>query len=184
MYRRVGAMLPAAGLWRTSSPSGLVSCNFHIQNSPVWANSTVIPARNLKFYPLSLRMAIDKGELQFVADKFKAQTCQGERKLFKDMTTWELLNLRPKTVLDLPQAMNEQCGVSPVFLGTALEEYNIQTIGKDALERYFEISPEKPVLYMLGKTRHYSWPKGGGKLLISFSDITNFSQLLPPFLFK
>lgn len=138
-------------------------------------------ARNFKFYPLSLRIAMDKGDLQFIADKFKVQTCQGDRKLLKDLSTWELLNLRPKTVLDLPQSLTEQCGISPQFLEGVLDEHNIQTVGKDALERHFGITPEKPVIYMLGKTRHYSWPKGGGKfplcpfLLSIFCRLHSFS---------
>ncbi|KAK2753458.1 hypothetical protein FQN54_007848 [Arachnomyces sp. PD_36] len=134
----------------------------HVTSGGTVANlESMWVARNFKFYPLSLRMAMDKGGLQFVADKFKVQTCNGDRKLLKDLSTWELLNLRPKTVLDLPQLLNEQCGISPQYLESVLDEYNIQTLGKDALERYFEITPEKPIVYMLGKSRHYSWPKGG-----------------------
>lgn len=130
------------------------------------------PARNFKFYPLSLRMAMDKGELGFVADKFDVQTCQGDRKLLKDLSAWELLNLRPKTILDIPQYLNEQFGISPKYLEGVLDGYNIQTAGKDVLERHFGITPEKPIVYMLGKSRHYSWPKGGGKYPVSSSYIT------------
>ncbi|GME63461.1 pyridoxal-dependent decarboxylase domain protein [Neofusicoccum parvum] len=40
-----------------------------------------------------------------------------------------------------------------------LDEFGIQSRGKDALERDFGI--EKPAQYMVSNTRHYSWPKGG-----------------------
>lgn len=152
----------------------LVAISISLIGETLLNKSPMREARNFKFYPLSLRMAMDEGALQFVADKFKVQTCQGDRKLLKDLSTWELLNLRPKTVLDLPQSLTEQCGISPEYLQSVLEEYNIQTVGKDALERYFEITPEKPIVYMLGKTRHYSWPKGSGKFLVSL-----FYVLLP-----
>lgn len=135
---------------------GHVTCGGTVANlESIWV------ARNLKFYPLALRRAVDEGELKFVADRFKVQTCVGEEKLFKDMTTWELLNLRSKTILDLPQDLYDQFGISSKYVEEAVKKYNPQSCGKGELERYFEI--DKPVQYMLSKTRHYSWPKGAGK---------------------
>jgi hypothetical protein len=118
-------------------------------------------ARNLKFYPLSLHRAIKEGHLKFAVNDFNVQTCSGTWKHFMDLSTWELLNLRPETILDLPKRLHKQYGVSPTFIEQALDKYNIQSIGKDELERYFAI--EKPMRYFLTNTRHYSWPKGGGK---------------------
>ncbi|KAH9047668.1 pyridoxal phosphate-dependent transferase [Lactarius hengduanensis] len=41
-----------------------------------------------------------------------------------------------------------------------LNDYLIQTTGKDDLEKYFGI--EQPPQYLCPKTTHYSWPKGAG----------------------
>lgn len=134
----------------------------HITSGGTVANlESMWVARNLKFYPLTLRRAIDEGKLHFVANDFKIHTCTGEEKLFKDLTTWELLNLRPSIVLDLPQLLNDNFGISPKFIEECLTPYSIQTTGKDVLERHFGI--DKPIRYMIGKARHYSWPKAGGK---------------------
>jgi hypothetical protein len=115
----------------------------------------------LKFYPLSLYRAITEGQLQFARNNFLVKTCAGVEKNFADLSTWELLNLRSETVLDLPKLLYAQYGVSPTYIEQALDKYNIQTTGKEKLENAFQIT--KPCRYLLTNTRHYSWPKGGGK---------------------
>ncbi|PGH00702.1 hypothetical protein AJ79_08122 [Helicocarpus griseus UAMH5409] len=132
---------------------GHITCGGTVANlESIWV------ARNLKFYPLALRRAVEEGSLQFVADTFKVQTCVGEEKLFIDLSTWELLNLRSKTILDLSQSLYDQYGISSTYVEKAVEPYNPQSIGKDDLERHFKL--DKPIQYFLSKTRHYSWPKG------------------------
>jgi hypothetical protein len=122
---------------------------------------TTTKARNLKFYPLSISKAVQpNGLLHFVSDSFHIKTCMGKSKLFKDLDSWELLNIKPKDVLDIPQRLAREYGISPAFMEKVLAEYSIQETGKDILEREFDI---KPPQYMLSTTRHYSWPKGAGK---------------------
>ncbi|KAE8153919.1 pyridoxal phosphate-dependent transferase [Aspergillus avenaceus] len=143
---------------------GHVTCDGTVSNlESIWV------ARNLKFYPLALCKAMKdvvtvdgvqkKGPLNFVANRFTVTTCKGEKKLFAELSTWELLNLKPKTVLDLPEELHKQFGISSKFVDDALQQFNIQSTGKDILEREFEI--KKPMKYFLSNTRHYSWPKGG-----------------------
>lgn len=119
-------------------------------------------ARNLKFYPLALFRAVNEGKLKFIAEEFKVKPCKkgSEEKLFSKLDAWELLNLRPETVLDLPGKLNEQFGISSEFLEDALKEYNIQTVGREPLET--KIGVKQPIQYFVAKTRHYSWPKGAG----------------------
>jgi len=105
------------------------------------------------------------GPLRFVSDTFRVRTCQGKLKPFRDLTTWELLNLRPKTILDIPEQLHDQFGITPTWLQEALDRYNIQTIGKDSLEKHFKMQ-ESPA-YLLSATKHYSWPKAGGLLYSS-----------------
>ncbi|CAG8854436.1 25971_t:CDS:2, partial [Gigaspora margarita] len=98
------------------------------------------------------------GRLSFIGPLFKVELANGSEKLIKDCTTWELLNLKPTTVLDIPKRLYQNYGMTPQFLQTALYDYTIQTVGKDYLEEKFGIT--KPPLYLVSSSRHYSWPKG------------------------
>ena len=77
-----------------------------------------------------------------------------------DCSAWELLNLKPSTVLDIPHQLADQFGISQTALAAALQGYLIQTLGKDDIEKRFGIV--KPSRYFVGTTKHYSWPKGAG----------------------
>ncbi|GES83010.1 PLP-dependent transferase [Rhizophagus clarus] len=144
--KKMPTILPIQG-W------GHITCDGSVANlESIWA------ARNLKFYPLSLRLAIDNGSLSFIGPSFKVKLANSKVKLFKDCSTWELLNLKPKTILDIPDRMSREYGIPPEFMQNALSDYTIQTVGKKFLENEFGI--EKPILYLVSTTMHYSWPKG------------------------
>ncbi len=103
-----------------------------------------------------------EGKLKFIANEFKVKSCKKSEpeKLFSKMEAWELLNLRPETVLDLPKSLYETFGITGEFLESAMTESNIQTVGRNELEEKFNI--KKSMKYYVAKTRHYSWPKGAG----------------------
>ncbi|CAN8102060.1 unnamed protein product [Discula destructiva] len=133
-------------------PWGHVTADGTIANlESMWA------ARNLKFYPLSLRQAME-GPLSDVAKTFRVTTVQGREDLFVNLSTWELLNLRMETILDLPDRLNRDYGISSKYMEKIVNEFGIQSRGKDVLEREFGI--EKPAQCFLSSTKHYSWPKG------------------------
>ncbi|KAI1171294.1 pyridoxal phosphate-dependent transferase [Nemania sp. FL0916] len=137
---------------------GHITCDGSVANlEAIWA------ARNLKFYPLSLKLAMKPGkELAFlttIEPPFSIENCKGEKKLFGELSTWEMLNLKPSTVLDIPTRLYETYGISSSFLQGALSQYLIQTVGKDLLENEFEI--KQPAKFFVSITKHYSWPKGG-----------------------
>ncbi|KAF7591349.1 hypothetical protein BBP40_001627 [Aspergillus hancockii] len=143
---------------------GHITCDGTIANlESIWV------ARNLKFYPLALKRAMTEGALSFIPD-FEVETCQGAPKNFRTMDTWELLNLQPKTVLDLPDNLRKWFGITSDFLTKALKDFNIQTTGRGPLEKKFGI--DQPIQYFLGKTRHYSWPKGTAIAGIGDGNIT------------
>ncbi|CAG8594035.1 11224_t:CDS:2 [Dentiscutata erythropus] len=131
--------------------------NFGSQEIQSWGHITC-DARNLKFYPLSLRLAIEEGRLSFIDKSFTIELANGSVKLFKDCTTWELLNFKPTTVLNIPERLYQKYGITSQFLQASLNDYTIQTVGKDYLEQKFGIT--KPSLYFASSTHHYSWPKG------------------------
>lgn len=52
-------------------------------------------------YPLTLRMAFD-GPLANVGKTFTVANAQNKQDLLINMPTWDLLNLKVETILDLP----------------------------------------------------------------------------------
>lgn len=109
----------------------------------------------------------EKGEAWTnIAALFRVRTCQGTLKRFQELDTWELLNLKPKTILDIPERLHDEFDVTPDWLEKELKLYNVQSIGKDALEYHFGLI-EKPGQYLVTSTRHYSWPKSSGEYCMS-----------------
>ena len=110
-------------------------------------------------YPLTLRMAFD-GPLANVGKTFTVANAQNKQDLLINMPTWDILNLKVEIILDLPDRLNRDYGISSKYLEKVMDEYGIQSLGKEVIEKHFGI--EKPAQYMLSSTRHYSWPKGAG----------------------
>ncbi|KAL8862210.1 MAG: hypothetical protein Q9198_010489 [Flavoplaca austrocitrina] len=136
---------------------GHITCGGTVANL-----ESVCLARNLKFYPLALRNAVkDFGPMSFIGDTFVVETCRGPKKLFKDLSKWELLNLKVDTVLEIPDRLSVKHGISSKFLQETMKKYGIQSVGLGPLERQYDI--DQPIQYMLCSTRHYSWPKSGGE---------------------
>lgn len=127
-------------------------------------------SRNLKYYPLSIRWAMkDDGPLAFIANDFKLQPCVGKLKLFAELETWELLNLKANTILDIPERLRSGYHISQGFLDSVMKQYGVQSVGKSKLEREFGV-PD--MVYYVSNTRHYSWPKGGGMVRFEFASFT------------
>ncbi|KAH7345481.1 pyridoxal phosphate-dependent transferase [Rhizoctonia solani] len=137
----------------SSKPWGHIVCGGSVANlESMWS------ARNMKFYPLSLACALESGApLDFMRDEFNIELCNGEIKLFSQASAWELMNLKPETVFDIPERLQSEYAISAGALSSALSPYLIQTCGKDVLEKKFGMKPSK---YFVGTTKHYSWPKG------------------------
>ncbi|KAH9983311.1 pyridoxal phosphate-dependent transferase [Russula compacta] len=133
---------------------GHITCDGSVANmESMWV------ARNLKFYPLALKRATNKEPcLAHVATHFKVTLCTGKEKVLADCEAWDLLNLTPDEVVSLIPRISETFGLSTPALQTILNNYLIQTTGKDDIEKYFGI--QQPPRYLCPKTTHYSWPKG------------------------
>ena len=116
---------------------------------------------------------MSEGQLVFlrsIQPPFTVELCNGQKKAFMKCTVWELLNLKPSTVLDLPRQLYKTYGISQSFLQESMRPYLIQTVGKDYLEKVFEI--KKPGQIFVATTKHYSWPKGGGMSRITLLEGT------------
>lgn len=103
--------------------------------------------------------------LNRIEPPFKVTTCKGEDKPFNELSTWELLNLKPTAILQIPTRLTSEYAISATFLQTALHDYLIQTVGKEYVDQKFGIT--KPAKFFVSATKHYSWPKGGGKQTVS-----------------
>ncbi|KAK4120313.1 PLP-dependent transferase [Parathielavia appendiculata] len=93
--------------------------------------------------PLSRPKAMDDsdGLLKIITESFSVRTCQDRVKKFRELSSWELLSLKPKTIM----------------------------VGKEVLERHFNM--DKPAQYVVASTRHYSWPKDDCSWLTVISEI-------------
>lgn len=142
-----------------------VKCWGHIACDGTVANmESMWVARNLKFFPLSLHAAVTEGQLNFVADAFKIVTTGDPDKpqLFKDLDSWQLLNLATPVILGLGDQLYLEFGITPEYLATAMSPYLVQTCGKAALLSKYDIALEPQ--YFVSSTKHYSWPKSAALL--------------------
>jgi hypothetical protein len=140
---------------------GHITCDGSIANlESMWA------ARNLKYYPLSVRLAMEAGgPLEFIANTFHLS--DDDPKLFKDLTPWELLNIPPGVVLEIPDRLRKIYGVTSQFLQTNLKKYLVQTVGKDSnIFEKFNTAETKlnEMVYFVSTAKHYSWPKAAAVL--------------------
>ncbi|KAK1230099.1 hypothetical protein PQX77_006814 [Marasmius sp. AFHP31] len=141
------------------------------KDSPLgWGHLTCGGTRNLKFYPLALRDALASGKLPRVSDTFKVTTCHGEEKLLKDLDVWELLNLKASTILDMPEQI-QNYGFSSEYLDEVMQQFIIQTISKQPVEKRWEM--ERTPVYFVPSTKHYSWPKAAAITGIGSSNLIN-----------
>jgi glutamate/tyrosine decarboxylase-like PLP-dependent enzyme len=106
---------------------------------------------------------MDKDEdFYFLRDSFKVRTCggsgkPGEEKLLFALSTWELQNLKTDDILEIPDRLYKEHGVSPAYLQKVMEKHGVQTVGKEKLEKAHFI--ENPMKVIVSYTNHYSWPK-------------------------
>lgn len=152
---------------------GHITCDGTVANlEGLWV------ARNLKFYPLSIRSAMKEGgPLAFIAKDFVVETCSGPEKLFHDLSVWELLNLKPTTILDIPERLYSQYYISSQFLNDVMKKYGIQSTGKQTLQEEFNVpTPHAFVAY----TKHYSWPKSAGKHTVIIVNSPMFINKIQP----
>ncbi|PCH35944.1 PLP-dependent transferase [Wolfiporia cocos MD-104 SS10] len=145
---------------------GHVTCDGSVANyESMWY------ARSLKFYPLSLMLALQEGDLQFAAPTFMVRpTGASGDKLYVECSAWELLNLKQDVILGLGEALARQFDISSDFLDAAVQPYLAQALGKGELEKRFGVKPPK---YFNAITKHYSINKAANILGIGESNLVN-----------
>jgi hypothetical protein len=94
--------------------------------------------------------------LNFVSDTFKVlKYAPGTpQELFRDLNTWDLLNLRPEDVLEIPDGLAREFGISSRFLDSTMEKYIVQSTGMNVLSANWGV--ENSPKFLIASTKHYS----------------------------
>ncbi len=150
-------------------PWGHVTCDGSVANlEAMWA------ARNLKYYPLSVKAALQYDPvLKKHASEIEVVLGNGEKVALVDQNAWTLLNLAVDEVLALPVQIEKVCGVTSAQLTDALDPYLLQSTGFIDQAAAGTEGTAAPVV-MGPATKHYSWPKNAAILGIgknNFIDI-------------
>ncbi|SDF03435.1 pyridoxal-dependent decarboxylase [Chitinophaga filiformis] len=156
-----------SGESKTQGPKawGHITCDGSIANNEaMWA------ARNLKYYPISLAAAIKNEPLLQKAGALKIRLADGSVTTIAQADSWDLLNLSVDEVLSLPDRLNSEFHINLDLLNDVMNDYSIQNIGFDGLNKYIDSGIKSPVL-MAASTCHYSWPKSAAVLGIGANNL-------------
>ena len=149
----------------TPKPWGHLTCGGSTANiEALWA------ARNLKFYPLSLRQGLTDLN-STVADTFTVTLPDNTTAKMADLDTWQMLNLPVDEVLDLYNRLVDEEGtykLDPVELNDAIAPYSLQNMGFFGYAKQFLTDSsypnlDKPII-LVPASKHYSLPKGAAIL--------------------
>ncbi len=153
MEKEVGTQLCGLLGFDTGSSWGHITADGSIANlEAMWA------ARNIKYYPLAVKEALDAPELAKAKEALTVPVLDKGEKRFVDCTAWELLNLDEDTVLGLPAQIVKMAGLEDeAELEGYLSPYLLQNKGI----AYYAIKyPDiKEPRILVPATKHYSWPK-------------------------
>ncbi len=145
---------------------GHITCDGSVANlEALWM------ARNLKFYPISLKAAILNEPSLQIAKDFQVKLLNGESKRLIELDNWTLLNLPIDETLDIPNKIKNQYNLDLGVIGNTIANYTIQNLGYlEIFSKYLPEVPHVPVSYC-SAARHYSWPKGAAILGIGSANM-------------
>ncbi|TBR59747.1 decarboxylase [Westiellopsis prolifica IICB1] len=150
---------------------GHITCGGTVANiEAIWS------ARNLKFYPISIKEALLHDQnLVKVAEQIKINAYSSDSGTWTEqqlvnLNTWQLLNLKVDDILALSTQITEKLvnqGVNEseasTILSAALSKYSVQDLGIQEFSKRYLQEIESPVFFVPG-TKHYSFPKAAAVL--------------------
>ena len=138
---------------------GHITCDGSVANlEGLWM------ARNLKFYPVSVRAAIQNDPVFANCKSFQVTLLNGKSVSLLSLDDWTILNLPIDEVLKIPNKIAEQYKIDITTVSNAIAAYTVQNIGyHDILSKYLPTISKTPIS-LCSATRHYSWPKGAAIL--------------------
>ena len=145
---------------------GHITCDGSVANlEGLWM------ARNLKFYPIAVRAALQNEAAFQNIKNFQVKKLDGSMATLATMDDWTVLNLPIDDVLAIPDRINKEYGIDSTIINTAISNYTVQAIGyHDVLTKYIPSINQTPISLCSG-TRHYSWPKGAAILGIGANNM-------------
>ncbi|MDC0744411.1 pyridoxal-dependent decarboxylase [Polyangium mundeleinium] len=168
LCRMLGYTVPEDG----DATKGLIRPWGHITSGGTVANIEALwSARNLKFYPLSLRDALKAESSLAAARDIEVSTCDGRRARLASLDAWSLLNLKVDDILALPERLTEEYGISSDTITKAMSCYSLQHLGMHELYRRCGADlPASPVI-LVPATKHYSFPKAAAVLGLGSANV-------------
>ncbi len=145
---------------------GHVTCDGSVANlEGLWM------ARNLKFYPVSVKAAIQHEAVFKDSKNFQVTLLNGSKVSLVTLDDWSILNLPIEEILYIPNAISIQYNIDITTVSNAIAKYTVQNIGyHDILSKYVPGITQTPVSFC-SATRHYSWPKGAAILGIGANNM-------------
>jgi glutamate/tyrosine decarboxylase-like PLP-dependent enzyme len=155
--RMLGYSIPTEGEISSGAvrPWGHVTCDGTVANiEALWS------ARNAKFYPLSLKAALNEESALAKASTIDVATASGRIEV-ASADAWALLNIASDDILALPARLTREFGIPREAIADALSDHTVQALGLAEFSRRHGIAP--PVFFVPG-TKHYSFPKAAALL--------------------
>jgi len=147
-------------------PWGHITCDGTVANiEAIWA------ARNLKFYPLAFQAALQESKVLAKAKDMQILLPAGGSGLIRELTSWELLNLRADDILALPTRLSEEFQIPREAVTDALGAFSLQNMGIQAFASRFLGEFKKPPVFLVSGTKHYSFPKAAAILGLGASNM-------------
>ncbi|MEQ9672332.1 pyridoxal-dependent decarboxylase [Coleofasciculus sp. G2-EDA-02] len=154
------------------APWGHITCGGTVANiEGLWV------ARNLKFYPFTLKKVIAETPGFEAAKEINMTLPNGTQKPLLSLDTWTMLNLKADDILNIPARLTSECGIDDELVKNTIEDtpYTLQKMGMRAFaQEFLSEVPEQPVYFVPG-TKHYSWPKAGALLGIGSNQMIDIS---------
>ncbi|WP_437614602.1 pyridoxal-dependent decarboxylase [Sorangium sp. So ce834] len=167
LCRMLGYPLPDDGAGEQAvRPWGHITCGGTVANiEAIWS------ARNLKFYPLSLRDALKSEPSLSAARELVVTTCDGRRALLGGLDAWSLLNLKVDEILALPERLTQEYGISSDTITAAMAGHSLQHLGIQELYRRCGVDLPCSPVFLVPATKHYSFPKAAAVLGIGSANV-------------
>ncbi|WP_324783340.1 pyridoxal phosphate-dependent decarboxylase family protein [Streptomyces sp. H51] len=143
---------------------GHITCDGTVANlEAAWS------ARNLTYHPVAVAEAIRREPDLAVARNLTVLLPDGSEHRLLDLTPWQLVNLPPQTVLDLPAKMRVAYQLTDAQLAL-VNKHTIQQLGYDTFRAYLK-DDVAPGVILAPATMHYSWPKAAAVLGIGRGNV-------------
>ena len=145
---------------------GHITCDGSVANlEGLWM------ARNLKFYPVSVKAAIENEVVFKDVKNFQVTLLNGTKASLVALDDWTILNLPIEEILAIPNTISKEYNIDITTVSNTISKYTVQSIGYHSLLSKYLPSIKQTPVSLCSATRHYSWPKGAAILGIGAANM-------------